>query len=175
LVFDGFYIWATNGSNVTKVDPSGTIVGSFLAGAYVPAIVCDGAYLWAADSLSNKAVKLDLNGNIVGTFSTGPYPIAITFDGTNIWTANNGDGTVTELRASDGAQVGTFAAVYSPNAIGFDGTNIVVFGGTGLARVRASDGTLLDTTNIAGRTIYGLAFDGVNFWGADDTNKISKY
>jgi hypothetical protein len=71
--------------------------------------------------------------------------------------------------------VGTFPAAYQPNAIGFDGTNIVVFGGTGMARLRAADGSLLDTTDIAGRTIYGLAFDGVNFWGADGTNKISKY
>src|SRR5581483_5735743 len=139
--------------------------------SYATALICDGAHLWAADQGDNAVTKLDLNGNKIASYPTGGSPLALTFDGINVWVANGADGTVTELRASDGALVGTFAAVYSRTAIGFDGTNIVVFGGAGMARLRGSDGTLLDTTSIAGRTIYGLAFDGVNFWGADGTNK----
>ena len=176
FAFDGSYVWVANGiNNVTKLDFDGTPLGTFPAGSFAAALVCDGAHLWAADQLDNAVTKLDLNGNKIASYPTGSQPLALTFDGTNVWVANAGDGTVTELRSSDGALVGTFAAVYNPSAIGFDGTNIVVFGGAGMARLRASDGTLLDTTSIAGRTVYGLAFDGVNFWGADSTNKISKY
>ena len=51
------------------------------------------------------------------TQNSNPYGIA--FDGANIWTANNGDGTVSKLRASDGATLGTFTVGGQPNGVVF--------------------------------------------------------
>ena len=48
------------------------------------------------------------------------------FDGANIWVANTVDGTVTELRASDGATLGTFKVGIGPTGVAFDGANIWV-------------------------------------------------
>ena len=50
------------------------------------------------------------------------------FDGQNIWVTNQLDGTVTVLRASDGACVGTctFAAGHVPELLAFDGANMWV-------------------------------------------------
>src|SRR5262249_13942414 len=51
-------------------------------------------------------------------FPVGSQPVSINFDGTNIWVLNPNcwqcPGTVTKLRASDGANLGTFPAGDSP-------------------------------------------------------------
>jgi DNA-binding beta-propeller fold protein YncE len=49
----------------------------------------------------------------------------VAFDGANIWVANNGAGSLTKLRASDGALLGTFAVGASPIGVAFDGANVV--------------------------------------------------
>ena len=48
------------------------------------------------------------------------------FDGVNVWVANWGDGTVTKLRASDGANLGTFTVGSNPDGLAFDGAYIWV-------------------------------------------------
>jgi DNA-binding beta-propeller fold protein YncE len=60
--------------------------------------------------------------NVGKTQNSSPYGIA--FDGENIWTANNGEGTVTKLRASDGEHLGTFTVGKGPIGVVFDGANI---------------------------------------------------
>jgi len=57
-----------------------------------------------------------------------------------MWVANRGDGTVTELRASDGAILGTFSTPDGPYGIAFDGTYIWVSGDVYIFVLRASDG-----------------------------------
>jgi len=42
------------------------------------------------------------DGTNLGTFPVGRVPQAAAYDGNNIWVTNYLDGTVTELRASDG-------------------------------------------------------------------------
>src|SRR5215472_10264045 len=63
----------------------------------------------------------------VGT-AFGRNPVGVTFDGVNIWVANTNDGSVTKLRATDGAVLGTFVldspGSGGPAGIAFDGTNI---------------------------------------------------
>jgi len=60
------------------------------------------------------------NANKVPTeFPVGKEPEGVAFDGANIWTANFGDGTVSKVRASDGAILGTFTVGGSPIGIVF--------------------------------------------------------
>ena len=54
------------------------------------------------------------------------FPAGVAFDGINIWVANQGDNTVSKLRASDGAPLGTFTVGTFPYGIAFDGANIWV-------------------------------------------------
>src|ERR1700690_3950207 len=58
------------------------------------------------------------------TQHSNPYGLA--FDGQNIWSANSGEGTVSKLRASDGAALGTFTVGGQPNGVVFDGANVWV-------------------------------------------------
>src|SRR5580692_6713693 len=60
------------------------------------------------------------NANTVPTeFPVGKEPEGVAFDGANIWTANFGDGTISKLRASDGASQGTFTVGGSPTGLIF--------------------------------------------------------
>jgi PEGA domain len=78
-------------------------------------------------------------------FLVGSFPMAVVFDGSSIWVTNNGDGTVTKLRASDGALVmgSPFGVGTTPIGVAFDGANIwVANNGDGtISKLHASDGT----------------------------------
>ena len=87
-------------------------------------------------------------------------------------------GSVTKLRASDGANLGNFAAGVFPWGIAYDGANIWVANqgpncpGMGsdpgsVMKYRASDGANLGTF-ISGQCPSGLAFDGANLWVANE-------
>ena len=172
IVFDGSYLWvACGGSSVVKMFVDGSVVGTFPVGNDPEALLFDGTSLWVANRGDGTVMKLNQNGSKAGTYSVGNSPSGLTFDGTDVWVANQSGAT--ELRASDGALLGTFNAGYGPSAIGFDGTNIVVFSQDGITRLRASDGATLDST--PARLMYSVAFDGVHFWGVDNTNKVSKF
>jgi uncharacterized protein (TIGR03437 family) len=105
----------------------------------------------------------------ITNFPVGTHPVALAFDGTNIWVANNGSGSVTKLRASDGTILGTFSAGVSPNALVFDGSHIwVANSGTGfVTELRASDGAILGTFLAVVTSAAALAFDGSSVWVTD--------
>ncbi len=175
ILFDGSSIWVANGgSNVTKLDFGGNAVGTFPVGSDPEGLAFDGANIWSVNRADNTVTKLGGDGTKIGTYQVAQFPQGITFDGSNIWVAGF-DGTITELRASDGAQVGTFSSAYGATALLFDGSRIVVFSNAVLTRMRAADGTIVDTAGITSRQIFSVAFDGANYWGADDTNKVTKF
>jgi DNA-binding beta-propeller fold protein YncE len=67
----------------------------------------------------------------MGTYSVGGTPSGVEFDGNNIWVTNNGDGTVTKLLASTGANLGTYTVGAGPIAVAFDGTYMWVANANG--------------------------------------------
>src|SRR5438105_9036957 len=67
-----------------------------------------------------------LDRPIIQTFPVGEWPTGLAFDGANIWVVNDVGGSVTKLRASDGAVLGTFSVGTYPGKAAFDGTNIWV-------------------------------------------------
>ncbi|HEX7959288.1 MAG TPA: PEGA domain-containing protein, partial [Terriglobales bacterium] len=113
-----------------------------------------------------------------GNFTVGGSPQGVLFDGLNIWVTNSADGTVSKLRASDGAALGTFAVGGNPHGIAFDGVNVWVAntGDNTLTKLQGSDGAPLGTFNV-GPGPLALAFDGTNLWvtnsGAHSISKIN--
>jgi DNA-binding beta-propeller fold protein YncE len=89
----------------------------------------------------------------------------VAFDGENIWTANDGDGTVSKLRASDGKALGTFKIPCCPYGIAFDGAKLWVTTDPGLFALSAADGKVVGEFP-AGPGSTGVAFDGANIWVA---------
>ena len=64
-------------------------------------------------SLTGNPLQIALlhwyDANLTTTFPVGSAPSGAVFDGANIWVANYIGGSVTKVRASDGAILGTFA------------------------------------------------------------------
>ena len=109
------------------------------------------------------------------TFKVGKSPVGLAFDGANIWVSNQYGGSVTKLRASDGANLGTFPAASGAWGIAFDGTNIWVAGGPDIVELRQSDGKLLFYTRLPQGGGEGMAFHGANIWVADySSDSVSK-
>jgi PQQ-like domain len=123
---------------------------------------------WAAGNPLKIAQLKWYQANLTTSFKVGKTensnPYGIAFDGSSIWTANNGDGTVSKLRASDGAPLGTFAVGGSPNFVVFDGANVwVTVSPNTVSKVRASDGKILGSFTVGGAP-WWPAFDGENIW-----------
>src|SRR5262249_47324862 len=101
----------------------------------------------------------------IQTFPVGKLPWALISDGTNIWVANQGDSTVTKLRADDGSNLGTFPVGSAPANLTFDGANIWTanYGSANVTKLRASDGALLGTFAVSSLP-SGIAYDGADIW-----------
>jgi hypothetical protein len=103
----------------------------------------------------------------------------VVFDGANIWVSNDGDFTVTKLRASDGAVLGTFpnGSGTGPTDLIFDGANIWLAnqGNLTATKLRASDGAPLGSfqTPIFHGATFGIGFDGANIW-VENGDLVSK-
>src|SRR5579863_8761321 len=107
-------------------------------------------------------------GNLTTSFTVGQQPYGVAFDGENIWTANSGDGTVTKLRAADGATLGTFKVGTTPYGVTFDGANVWVSNSSdgSVTKLRASDGKTLGTFKV-GQMPFWMVFDGEDVWVAN--------
>src|SRR5580704_5194687 len=96
-------------------------------------------------------------------FSVGQQPAGAAFDGANMWVANSQSGSVTKLRAADGAALGTFIVGGTPSWMTFDGANMWVNNGSSLVKLRASDGRPLGAFDV-GASPQQMAFDGASIW-----------
>jgi len=85
------------------------------------------------------------DANLTTTFSVGNSPAGVAFDGANIWVVNEGDGSVTKIRANDGYNLGTFKTGTLPGFVAFDGANIWVTDqhDQTVTKLRASDGVIV--------------------------------
>src|SRR5262249_2153288 len=134
IAFDGQHIWTANNSlpgSVSIVTLNPLSVSNVSAGFGEPVgILYDGANIWVADFDGNLK-QLDSSANILLSVAVGRHPESPVFDGTNIWAPNNGDNTVTVVRAKGGL-TGTVLATLSgnglnkPMAAAFDGERILV-------------------------------------------------
>jgi len=106
--------------------------------------------------------------NLTTSFKVGEQPYGLAFDGANMWVSNNGDNTVTKLRASDGKKLGEFAVGQVPFNAAFDGEAIWVTNtqGASVTKLRASDGKVLGTFPDNGAPA-GIVFDGTYVWVAN--------
>jgi len=195
IAFDGANMWVANfnSDNVTELRASdGALLGTFSVGSQPNAVAFDGANIWVANQNTNNVVRIGhtkLGPAVLGSFTVGQAPQGIAFDGANIWVASS-DGSVTKLRASDGACAGVvivnpgssslcnFAVgATGPTGIAFDGANIWVanFGSNNVSEIRPSDGAVLGAFAV-GTQPRAVVFDGANIWVANfGSNTVSKF
>jgi len=179
IAFDGQYVWVANDSSansVTKIDAThATVAATYAVGIAPDALAFDGRYIWVANSYNNQVWILNREtGRKVNGYSTGVFPTDIVYDGTNMWVANgfsasSGLGSVTKIRAIDGASEGTFTIPGKQlRGLAYDGKSIWVcnsYSNT-VSRLRASNVVLMGTF-ATGASPRAVAFDGSKLWIAD--------
>jgi hypothetical protein len=114
------------------------------------------------------------DGTILGQFDANSNVSGVAYDGTYVWGANNVHGSVTRLRASDGACVpvagGGTSGLAGPCSvslggeglgIAFDGANIWAgnYSAGFVRKIRARDGQVMGDFAV-GANPGGIAFDG---------------
>ena len=113
-------------------------------------------------------------------FAVGSGPQQLAFDGYNIWVVNQGDGTLTKLRASDGIVLGTYntrvaqsGTRSAPFGIAFDGANriwVAIENDLSVNILQASKGSLLAAYQTAVIHPAAMAYDGTNVWVTSSSN-----
>ena len=139
------------------MNKSRLLVVIFAAGAMSPAV-------WGQEATPESVAILrwyPINQN-PAEFGVGQGPAGAAFDGANMWISNYQSGTVTKLRAGDGALQGTFIVGGTPSWMTFDGAHMWVNTGSNLIKLRASDGLQLGSFNV-GASPQQMAFDGVTY------------
>ena len=124
-------VWITNmsGNTVTKLNSSGTVIGTYAAGPapYSMAIDIFGN-VWVVNQLQNTVTELNSTGGLLVTYTVGSMPFGIAIDASgNIWVANNGSNNVTEINASKGI-IGTYTVGSLPAGIAIDASDNVWVG-----------------------------------------------
>ena len=102
-------------SNVTELSPSGTVIGTYVAGSYPEIVAIDSAgNVWVTNGygtgntgmgLANSSItELSPSGTIIGTYATGILTLQASpsTNAGNVWVTNFGNGTVgTTLKDSN--------------------------------------------------------------------------
>ncbi|HKA35438.1 MAG TPA: S-layer homology domain-containing protein [Thermoanaerobaculia bacterium] len=185
ITFDGSHVWTTNGASVSIVTPGAAVPWTVTTvttgfGAVFGAIF-DGNNVWVTDTSPPASgpspflpdgfvspgtlVKLSASGAILQSVTVGFGPQYPAFDGSNIWVPNNGNGSVTVVRASNGAILQTLTAgIAAPTAVAFNGERILVAGGsTSVTLWKAADLSPLGSFPL-GSPSWHACSDGISFW-----------
>ena len=172
IACDGLNLWTANTSgSVSRVNITVGTTTTFTTGfVNVRGILYDGTNIWVTDN-DNTLKKLDVNnGNILQTVSVGLGPRYPVYDGTNIWVPNEGDDSLTVVRASTGevlATIPTPPTLTGPVSAAFDGEKILITANSGFAAFyKATNLSLITTRNIAvaGNPGFGTCSDGDKFF-----------
>lgn len=115
----------------------------------------------------------------LGLTTVGFNPSLLKSDGADVWVANNGDGTVSRVRASDGMLLGTwtgasgaFGVLLATGRVFVTGDGIP--GSLYMIDPTQPPGAVTTISSSLGNTAAGIAFDGSNIWTANLGGSVSK-
>ena len=180
ILFDGKDVWTANNgfdngpyaNTVSKFDVSSiSLMATYRVGLNPDGVAFDGTVIWVTNSYNNNVWTIDRNtGAHISGWGTGTYPLSIVYDGANMWIGNGiNTGSVTKIRAADGAILGTYAtAGTTVRGLIHEGTSIWVCnsGSNTVSRLRADNVALLGTY-ATGPAPRSVAFDGTRIWVAN--------
>ena len=171
MVLEVFYLGITTGTSPTTYDPTGNVsrlqMAAFLSRT-VDGVLKRGSRRAVLDRFWTKAIN---------ETTVGPNPIGVKSDGLDIWVADNGGGTVSRVRASDGKLLETWTGATSARGVLTGAGLVLVTGATSpgqlyLIEARQPAGAVTTVATNLGDGARGIAFDDNLLWTAN-TSSVS--
>src|SRR5215470_4639068 len=106
FVLEIFYLGITTGTSATTYDPTSNVSRLQMA-AFLSRTV-DGVLKRGGRRAALDQFWTTQNATVMGMTDVGTDPTLIAFDGADVWVANEGTGTVSRVRASDGKLLETW-------------------------------------------------------------------
>jgi hypothetical protein len=108
----------------------------------------------------------------LGVTTVGSHPVGVSSDGADLWVANQGDGTVSRVRGSDGKRLETWTGAFTPTEVLVAMGRIFLSNGNNFGAIymidpRQPPGPVTTVAEDLGFNPAGIAFDGSRIWTAN--------
>ena len=175
FVLEIFYLGITTGTTATTYDPTGNVSRLQMA-AFLSRTV-DRTLQRGSRRASLSQFWTFQNPLVIARTAVGSQPYAVASDGADLWVANNGDGTVTRVRASDVKPLETWFGAFDASGVVAVGGRIYLTGNfsPGLFyRIDPSQpvGSVTTLATNLGSSPENVAFDGSRFWTANSNSGL---
>ena len=169
FVLEIFTLGITTGTSPTTYDPTSSVSRLQMA-AFLSRTV-DGVLRRGSRRAALDQFWATQNSNVLGLTTVGSVPLFPKSDGADIWVANNGDGTVSRVRASDGKLLETWTGAVQAQGVLVAMGRILVAGQTNpgsLYRIDPGQTAGVVTTVASDLGLpSGIGFDGSRVWTAN--------
>ena len=167
-IAEAYFTGQTKGTTATTFTPSGPVLRDQMV-AFLTRTLDFALSRGSRRTIAGKLyTPLSLSDGGVIPLGSAVAPTQIQCDGRDLWVANRGSGTVTRLRANDGAYLGSWTGLTSPEAVLLAKGKVWVTTLTG--ELFYIDPNLPGTATFQGQAYGpgpgGIAWDGHRIWTA---------
>ena len=167
FVLEIFYLGITTGTTATTYDPTSNVSRLQMA-AFLSRTV-DGVLKRGGRRAALDQFWTTQNSTVMGMTDVGTDPTLIAFDGADVWVANEGTGTVSRVRASDGKLLETWTGATAAWGVLVAMGKIIVTGEgqpSSLYQIdpSAAAGVVTTVATNLGDNAQGISFDGTRIW-----------
>jgi streptogramin lyase len=173
FVLEVFTLGVTTGTTATTYDPTGNVTRLQMA-AFLSRGV-DGV-LRRGNRRTAMTQNWTTQGSInLGLTAVGSSPTAVQTDGFDLWVANQGDGTVSRVRAGDGRLLENWTGATDADAILVAMGKVFVTAQMTPGRLYRIDpsqpaGAVTTVASPLGNEVSAIGFDGARIWTANETS-----
>jgi glutamine cyclotransferase len=183
IIFDGTYLWVSNGSNfVTQMTAStGKVQNDIQVGTTPTALVHDSVnnLIWVTNFGDGTVSRIDATdgtivGDVVEVATSGSFTDflnSLVFDGSNVWGNNSVGSPLYRIPASKAQQITAtpIEDIYA-NGLTFDGSNVWAVCSDGTAKKFDGEGTVLASYGV-GQNPLAILSDGTHLWTVSDKDR----
>ena len=175
-IAEAFFSGLSNGTSPSTYNPSANVSREQMA-AFVTRTM-DQSLTRGSRRSSLRQWWTPTSSDGLALTTVGMVPALVESDGADLWVPNNGDGTVSRVRASDGKLVETWTSATSGVGVLVAKGRIFVTGNTTPGKLYQIDPTQPATavttlTSSLGAMPAGIVFDGARVWTANQSGSIS--
>ncbi len=169
-IAEAYFSALTNGTSPTTYNPSDPVPREQMA-AFVTRTM-DQSLKRGSRRAALKQFWTPTSADGLGLTTVGTNPRLVESDGADLWVANNGSGTVSRVRASDGKLLETWTGAVGAYGVVAAKGLIFVTGETTPGKLYQIDptqtmGAVTTLTSALGNSPIGIAFDGARIWTAN--------